>query len=108
MRRSSPSSRAGCTQLNPGAPFHVDLGGEIDPNEILNAGLYNPDTKTADVKRWLHEEAYEHGHGGHRHHGHGHDDHGHDHGHDQGTITATASRTRTTSTATTIASRRSA
>ena len=25
------------------------------PTEILNAGLYNPETKTADVKSWLHE-----------------------------------------------------
>src|SRR5262249_55317671 len=64
-------------QLNPGAPFHSISAGEIDPNEILNAGLYNPETKTADVKRWLHEEAYCHQHdGGHHHPGH---DHGHDH-----------------------------
>jgi G3E family GTPase len=64
--------------LNPGAEAISITGGEIDPNAILNAGLYNPDTKTADVKRWLHEEAYEgsHDHG----HNHGHD-HGHDHGH---------------------------
>ncbi len=74
--------------LNPGAHAMHISGGEIDPNKILNAGLYNPETKTADVKRWLHEEAYEgshdHGHGHHHHgHGHGHDDHkhGHDHGH---------------------------
>jgi G3E family GTPase len=83
-------------QLNPGAPFHAVADGEINPNEILNAGLYNPETKTADVKRWLHEEAYGHGHGGghHHHHGHGHGeahdeghgrdgDHGHSHGHDE-------------------------
>ena len=64
--------------LNPGAEAISITGGEIDPNAILNAGLYNPDTKSADVKRWLHEEAYEgsHDHG----HKHGHD-HGHDHGH---------------------------
>src|SRR5229473_3301161 len=72
-------------QLNPGAPFHEISAGEIDPNEILNAGLYNPETKNADVKRWLHEEAYDHAHGGgHGHHHHGHDhehDHGHEHGH---------------------------
>ena len=73
--------------LNPGAEAISITGGEIDPNAILNAGLYNPETKTADVKRWLHEEAYEgshdHGHGhGHGHgHKHGHD-HGHEHGHD--------------------------
>ena len=39
--------------LNPGATAISISGGEIDPNKILNAGLYNPDTKTADVKRWL-------------------------------------------------------
>jgi G3E family GTPase len=67
--------------LNPGAPSMSIAAGEIDPNEILNAGLYNPETKTADVKRWLHEEAYadDHDHG----HGH-HHDHGHDHGHGDG------------------------
>lgn len=63
--------------LNPGASAISISGGEIDPNAILNAGLYNPETKTADVKRWLHDEAYEGG----RDHGHGHDHHGHDHGH---------------------------
>src|SRR5216684_2610356 len=69
-------------QLNPGAPFHEIAAGEIDPNEILNAGLYNPETKNADVKRWLHEEAYGHAHGGgHDRHHHGHD-HEHDHGHE--------------------------
>ena len=68
-------------QLNPGAPFHAITGGEIDPNAILNAGLYNPETKSADVRRWLHEEAYaeghEHGHE-HHHHGHGHERHDHE------------------------------
>ncbi len=76
--------------LNPGAEAISITAGEIDPDAILNAGLYNPETKSADVKRWLHEEAYEgshdHGHG-HKHghdHGHAHDDHGHEHGHDHG------------------------
>ena len=66
--------------LNPGASAISITGGEIDPNAILNAGLYNPDTKSADVKRWLHEEAYEGSHD----HDHGHHHHGHDHGHDHG------------------------
>ncbi|CAN5151401.1 GTP-binding protein [soil metagenome] len=71
--------------LNPGASAMSITDGEIDPNAILNAGLYNPETKTADVKRWLHEEAYEGSHDhGHHHHGHGHGHgHGHDHGHDK-------------------------
>ena len=68
--------------LNPGATAISISGGEIDPNKILNAGLYNPDTKTADVKRWLHEEAYAEDH--HHDHGHGHHHHGHDHGHGHG------------------------
>jgi len=68
--------------LNPGAAAISISDGEIDPNAILNAGLYNPETKTADVKRWLHEEAYEGSHDhGHQHHRHG-PDHGHDHGHE--------------------------
>ncbi len=73
--------------LNPGAPFQTVEAGEIDPNQILNAGLYNPDSKIADVKKWLRAEAYEgshdhdHGHGHHHDHEHGHDQ-GHKHGHD--------------------------
>ena len=66
--------------LNPGAPFQTVEAGEIDPNQILNAGLYNPETKSADVKKWLQAEAYEGSHD----HGHGHHHHGHDHGHDHG------------------------
>jgi G3E family GTPase len=72
--------------LNPGAEAVAISDGEIEPDQILNAGLYNPETKSADVKRWLHEEAYEgshdHGHGHHHGHDHKHEDHGHDHGHE--------------------------
>ncbi|MCM0020698.1 MAG: GTP-binding protein, partial [Tagaea sp.] len=76
--------------INPGAPLFEVRQGEIDPSRILEAGLYNPDTKSADVRRWLNEEAYAqtrahgHDHHGHDHdHGHAHDHHGHDH-HDHG------------------------
>jgi G3E family GTPase len=72
--------------LNPGAALLSVKHGEVSPADIMNAGLYNPETKTADVKRWLREEAYlaEHDSHGHHHHGHGHDHdhHGHDHRHD--------------------------
>ena len=68
-------------QLNPGAPFQSIQSGDVEPERILNVGLYNPETKTADVKRWLHEEAYSHDHGGGHHHHH-HGDHGHDHHHE--------------------------
>ena len=65
-------------KLNPAAPIHLIRDGQIDAGELLNAGLYNPDTKSLDVRRWLKAEAYsEHDHN----HGHRHD-HPHDHGHD--------------------------
>ncbi len=67
--------------LNPAAPIFTVRNGEIDAAQLLNAGLYNPETKTLDVRRWLKAEAYDdhdhgHGHGHHHHHGH---EHGHDH-----------------------------
>lgn len=73
--------------INPGAPFYEVRDGEIEPARILEAGLYNPETKSADVRRWLNDEAYAHGHdhGAHHHDHHSHDhDHDHDHGHDHG------------------------
>jgi len=63
--------------LNPAAPVFMVKNGEIDAAELLNAGLYNPETKSLDVRRWLKAEAYDihdHGHGGHHEHHHGHDD----------------------------------
>jgi G3E family GTPase len=59
--------------LNPGAPILRADKGRIDPAAILDAGLYNPATKSLDVQRWLHDEAY-------RPAGHAHD---HVHDHDQ-------------------------
>jgi G3E family GTPase len=65
--------------LNPGAPPLRAAHGEIDPESILNAGLFRPEARVPDVARWLNAEAYaDHGH--HHHHGH---EHHHDHGHDQ-------------------------
>lgn len=68
--------------LNPAAPQFRAAHGEIDPAVLFNAGLYNPESKTLDVQRWLKEEAYaEQGAG------HDHDDdhdHDHDHAHEQG------------------------
>ncbi len=45
-------------RLNPGAPVIVAVNGAVDPAALLETGLWNPETKSADVKRWLHEEAY--------------------------------------------------
>jgi len=66
--------------LNPSAPI-IDAGApEADYAALFDCGLYNPETKIADVRRWLGEEA-EHArhHHGHEHHDHaGHDHHRHD------------------------------
>ncbi|HVZ01766.1 MAG TPA: GTP-binding protein [Dongiaceae bacterium] len=64
--------------LNPAAPIFTVEHGAIDAAKLLNAGLYNPETKSLDVRRWLNAEAYDdHGEG----HGHDHH-HGHHHGQD--------------------------
>ncbi len=57
--------------LNPAAHIHRAAHGEIDPALLFNAGLYDPETKSLDVQRWLSAEAYEEP-----------DGHGHDHGHE--------------------------
>lgn len=68
--------------LNPGATIIEVAHGEVDPEVILVAGLYDPDTKSADVGRWINEAAIvDHDH---HHHDHEHDlehDHGHNHQH---------------------------
>ncbi|WP_292497540.1 GTP-binding protein [Mesorhizobium sp.] len=68
--------RARLKQVNPGAVV-------LDANEagaaaLFNCGLYDPRTKSADVRRWLGEEAA-HDHG---HHHDGDHDHHHEHRHD--------------------------
>ena len=68
-------------RLNPAAPIQQVIGGAVAPTSLFNAGLYNPETKSLDVQRWLKEEAYADPHM-HEHHHHNHDQHhGHDHGH---------------------------
>ena len=62
--------------LNPAAARHVVANGEIAPAALFGAALFDPARKTADVRRWINEEAYgrhRHDHGGHQHHDHHHD-----------------------------------
>lgn len=68
--------------LNPAAPILKVMNGEIDAARLFDAGIYNPETKSHDVQRWLNAEAYEEP--AHAHHGHDHEDgdtRHHDHGH---------------------------
>jgi len=41
--------------LNPGATVHRISHGEIDPQHIINVGLFDPETKKAQPQRWLRE-----------------------------------------------------
>lgn len=65
--------------LNPAAPILPVSDGVVDPADLFNAGLYDPESKTLEVRRWLKAEAYEDQ--AHAHHDHDHD-HGHHHDHD--------------------------
>ncbi|RCK27216.1 ATP-binding protein [Thalassospira profundimaris] len=73
--------------LNPAAPIYQVINGDIAVSKLFNAGLYDPETKSMDVQKWLRDEAYDH-HGDETHdHAHSHDhshsrEDAHDHGHD--------------------------
>ncbi|WP_010543462.1 CobW family GTP-binding protein [Sphingomonas elodea] len=60
--------------INPAAPIVPVLHGVVEADRLFDAGLYNPETKSHDVQRWLQAEAYDtaHGHGDHDHHHHHH------------------------------------
>jgi G3E family GTPase len=69
--------------LNPRAPLLVAADGAADAGALFGCGLYDPATKTADVRRWLQDEADPAGKGGEGegHHGHHHHHGEHAHGH---------------------------
>lgn len=64
--------------LNPAAPVIQAVMGDVAPDRLFGCGLYDPATKSFDVRQWLREEAYSGDHAGHDHdHAHGHDTHRH-------------------------------
>jgi G3E family GTPase len=60
--------------LNPAAPILDVAAGQATPGALLNCGLFDPDRKLPDVKRWLAEDAYAGDHGHHHHDVNRHDD----------------------------------
>jgi G3E family GTPase len=68
-------------QINPGAMLLDAPSGEAGVAALFECGLYSPETKSPDVRRWLNEEAFRdreaerYGLEGHHHHGHDHDHH---------------------------------
>ncbi len=61
-------------EINPAAPRVRVVDGAVAPDDLFNAGLYDPATKIPDVEKWLKEEAYT-DQAAHDHHGHSHDAH---------------------------------
>jgi G3E family GTPase len=63
--------------LNPAAPILDAAKGEAVAARLIDCGLYDPATKTPDVRRWLAAEAYGDAgdHGGHAHDPNRHDAH---------------------------------
>jgi G3E family GTPase len=70
--------------LNPGAPIIEVASGAVYPTFLFNLGLFDPDTKTVEVQRWLGDEVFanahdddddDHDHGHHRHDVNRHDEH---------------------------------
>lgn len=81
----SAALRERLSRLNPGAPVLEAKAGEAGVAALFDCGLYDPATKSVDVRRWLRDEAA-HDHAHHHHHGHGHhhhDHHDHHHRHDE-------------------------
>jgi G3E family GTPase len=64
-------------EINPSAMMLEGSDGQTGIAALLKCGLYDPETKTADVRRWLGDEA------GHHHHHGDHDHHEHEHRHDE-------------------------
>ncbi|MET0633223.1 MAG: GTP-binding protein [Xanthobacteraceae bacterium] len=64
--------------LNPAAAVLDAAAGEATPPRILGCGLFDPDRKIPDVRRWLAAEAYAQAPHGHEHGSHHHDVNRHD------------------------------
>jgi G3E family GTPase len=67
------------TALNPGAPQLRAAHGAIDPSALFGLGLFDPQTKSVEVQRWLNDEAVAASHNeDHDGHGDHHDVNRHD------------------------------
>lgn len=68
--------RARLAGLNPAAPIVKVTDGVVDPALLFDVALWDPASKSEDVRRWLADEAYQ----DHHHHHHHHDVNRHDDG----------------------------
>jgi G3E family GTPase len=65
--------------LNPGATRHAVSNGEIAPDALFGAALFDPARKTPDVRRWINESAYRDPSPDHEHETQANNGHAHDH-----------------------------
>jgi G3E family GTPase len=79
-KQAVESVRARLRTLNPAAPILDAAAGEAAPQRLIGCGLFDPQRKSPDVRRWLAAEAYAAPapHGAHQHHHHHHDRNRHD------------------------------
>jgi G3E family GTPase len=70
-RATADALRARLKRLNPAAPVLDIAAGEATAARLINCGLYDPDSKVPDVRRWLAEEAYAASADAHAHHPYG-------------------------------------
>jgi G3E family GTPase len=64
--------------LNPGAPQLEAAHGAVDPDMLFGLGLFDPQTKSVEVQRWLNDEAVAASHDDHDDGHHHHDVNRHD------------------------------
>jgi len=67
LEKNLSQIRSRLCALNPSAKIYDNVVQSPAVEELFNCGLYNPETKTADVSRWLNDEA---GKDNHQHHHH--------------------------------------
>ena len=65
--------RVRLARLNPGGTINTVQHGEIEPNRLFGAALFDPERKSPDIRRWLNHEVYANN----QHHHHGEHDHAH-------------------------------
>jgi G3E family GTPase len=70
-RQTAHALKARLKRLNPAAPVLDIAAGDATAARLINCGLYDPDSKVPDVRRWLAEEAYAANADAHGHHHHG-------------------------------------
>lgn len=80
---TADATRVRLHRINPGAEIFDAPHGRVDPERLMNIGVFDPAAKGEEVARWLHDEAYrraelrnpdDHKHSDHKHDVNRHDE----------------------------------